>query len=79
MSPTVPRLCFEQGGHGRVHRPATVGEAALEAVIKLYRADRISPDPRPRYLKGMYISLDRSVPVSIQVDGRCAHERTVAG
>lgn len=71
-------VLLEQGGvrTSLSSHASTVGEAVLEAGIKLYRADRISPDPATPLTSGMHISLDRSVPVSIQVDGHVLRTRT---
>ncbi len=54
----------------------TVGEAVLGAGIKLYRADRISPDPATPLENGMHISLERSVPIDVRVDGHVLRTRT---
>lgn len=71
-------VLLEQGGvrTSLSSHAMTVGEAVLEAGVKLYRADRISPDPATPLTSGMHISLDRSVPVSIQVDGHVLRTRT---
>jgi len=71
-------VLLEQGGvrTSFSSHASTVGEAVLEAGIQLYRADRISPDPATTLTSGMHISLDRSVPVSIQVDGHVLRTRT---
>jgi len=55
---------------------ATVGEAVLEAGIRLYRADNVTPDPATPLEHGMTIYLDRSIPVSVRVDGHELRTRT---
>jgi resuscitation-promoting factor RpfB len=54
----------------------TVGEAVLQAGIRLYRADRVIPDPATPLEHGMHIYLDRSVPVNVIVDGHTLRTRT---
>jgi resuscitation-promoting factor RpfB len=54
----------------------TVGEAVLQAGIRLYRADRVIPDPATPLEHGMHIYLDRSVPVNVVVDGHTLRTRT---
>lgn len=55
---------------------ATVGDALFRAGIRLYRADQVHPDLATPLLHGMHISLDRSVPVSLRVDGHVLRTRT---
>ncbi len=55
---------------------ATVGEALLQMGIALYRADRVFPDPATPLQSGMHIRLERSVPVSVQIDGHTLRTRT---
>lgn len=71
-------VVLEQGGvrTDLSSHAATVGEAILDAGIKLYRADRISPDPATPLISGLHISLSRSIPVSILVDGHTLRTRT---
>lgn len=67
----------EGGGRTTFHSHAsTVGEAILEAGIKLYRADRVSPDPATPLEHGMHINLERSIPVSVRLDGHVLRTRT---
>jgi resuscitation-promoting factor RpfB len=54
----------------------TVGEAILEAGIRLYRADRLSPDPSTPLEHGMHITLERSIPVNVRLDGNTLRTRT---
>lgn len=55
---------------------ATVGEALMESGVLLYRADRIFPAFETPVQSGMHIRLERSVPVSIHIDGHMLHTRT---
>jgi len=55
---------------------ATVGAALREAGITLYLADRVQPDQGQPLSAGMHIYLDRSRPVTVQVDGRTVRTRT---
>lgn len=55
---------------------ATVGTAVLEAGIRLYRADRLTPDPATPLQEGMHIQLERSIFVSVNVDGHTLRTRT---
>ncbi len=55
---------------------ATVGEALLQAGVQLYRADRLFPDPATPVRHGMHIRLERSTPVTVQVDGHTLRTRT---
>ncbi len=55
---------------------ATVGAALLEAGIQLYRADHLSPDAATPIEEGMHIYLDRSLPVTVLVDGHELRTRT---
>jgi len=54
----------------------TVGEALLESGVLLYRADRIFPAAETPVQSGMHIRVERSVPVSIYVDGHVLRTRT---
>jgi uncharacterized protein YabE (DUF348 family) len=47
-----------------------VGGALDAAGIALYRADRVAPDFSTLVTNGMTIRIERSVPVTVQVDGR---------
>ena len=55
---------------------ATVGSAVLQAGIRLYRADRLTPDPAMPLQAGMHIQLERSIFVSVKVDGHVLRTRT---
>jgi uncharacterized protein YabE (DUF348 family) len=54
----------------------TVGEAILEAGIRLYRADLLTPDPATPLEHGMHLQLERSIPVYVRVDGHTLRTRT---
>jgi resuscitation-promoting factor RpfB len=54
----------------------TVGEVLLENDIQLYRADRVYPDPATPVQSGLHIRLQRSIPVSVQVDRHTLRTRT---
>lgn len=57
-----------------VHR--TVGEALHDAGIALYLGDSVSPDPGAALIEGSQITIRRSVPVTILVDGHTLATRT---
>ncbi|MGC9468198.1 MAG: ubiquitin-like domain-containing protein [Anaerolineae bacterium] len=71
-------VMLEQGGvRTTLHsHAATVGEAILEAGIRLYQADHVSPDPASPLSHGMHINLERSIPVRVRVDGHELRTRT---
>jgi uncharacterized protein YabE (DUF348 family) len=73
----VPVVLEEGGVETSFYTNAeTVGEALLERGIALYRADRVLPDPATPVQSGMHIHLERSTPVTIQVDGHALRTRT---
>ena len=55
----------------------TVGQALQEQGVTIYEGDRVTPAPETELLPGMQIYLQRSVPVSIAVDGRLIGARTL--
>jgi uncharacterized protein YabE (DUF348 family) len=55
---------------------ATVGEALRTEGIKLYLADRVEPSLSSPISPGMRVYIQRSKPVTIQVDGRLIKTRT---
>ncbi len=55
---------------------ATVGAALYQAGIQLYRADRVYPDPATPLQNGLHIRTERSIPVSVRVDGHVLRTRT---
>ncbi|MGD2105791.1 MAG: ubiquitin-like domain-containing protein, partial [Anaerolineae bacterium] len=54
----------------------TVGEAIHQAGLTLYLADHVRPGLSTRVSAGMEIELDRSTPVTVNVDGRSVRTRT---
>ena len=56
----------------------TVGEALMEAGYKVYLADRVNPSPGEPIKAGEQITITRSKPVSVWVDGRRLRTRTLA-
>jgi 3D (Asp-Asp-Asp) domain-containing protein len=54
----------------------TVGEALRRAGLTLYLADGVEPALGEPVVEDMAISIDRSVPVRVQVDGRVLRTRT---
>jgi uncharacterized protein YabE (DUF348 family) len=71
-------ITLEQGGivTRLTTTAATVGSAVLQAGIRLYRADRLTPDPATPLQSGMHIQLERSIFVSVNVDGHIIRTRT---
>jgi uncharacterized protein YabE (DUF348 family) len=57
---------------------ATVGQVLQEKGIVLYVADQVTPGLQDRIKEGMTISIQRSAPVQIEVDGRQIRTRTRA-
>lgn len=55
---------------------ATVGEALEEASITLFAADKVEPNPASALEAGMTILIQRSIPLTIQVDGRIIQTRS---
>jgi uncharacterized protein YabE (DUF348 family) len=56
---------------------ATVGEALLAQGILLYLGDVVSPGLGSRVVPGLRVYVQRSAPVSVHVDGRTLHTRTL--
>ena len=56
----------------------TVGQVLQEHGVILFLGDQVRPGLQQRITPGMTISIHRSVPVEIQVDGRAIHTRTRA-
>jgi uncharacterized protein YabE (DUF348 family) len=54
----------------------TVGRALQEAGITLYLGDDLQPPLHTRVTPGMEVTILRSVPVSVHVDGETIHTRT---
>ncbi|RMD55143.1 MAG: DUF348 domain-containing protein, partial [Candidatus Thermofonsia bacterium] len=71
-------VTIQDGGRQQTVRTAVqlVGQALAEAGIPIYAADRVSP-PMGAWLEdGMVITVQRSFPVTILVDGRYIETRT---
>ncbi len=72
-----PVTLHENGRTRTFHTTAsTVGEALREAGLTLYLADRVQPDLSSRVTAGMSIDIDRSMAVTVRVDGRTVRTRT---
>jgi uncharacterized protein YabE (DUF348 family)/3D (Asp-Asp-Asp) domain-containing protein len=56
----------------------TIGEVLADAKVALYLADTIQPDPSQRISQGMVITIQRSVPITVAVDGQTLRTRTHA-
>jgi uncharacterized protein YabE (DUF348 family) len=73
----VPVTIHQDGSTVVLHTTATtVGDALLEAGLVLYLADRVEPEPGEVLSAGMHIYVERSQPVTVQVDGRTLRTRT---
>ncbi|HOU11680.1 MAG TPA: ubiquitin-like domain-containing protein [Anaerolineae bacterium] len=72
------QIVLEDGGvrTALYSNAATVGAALYQAGIQLYRADRVYPDPATPLQNGMHIRTERSIPVSVRVDGHVLRTRT---
>jgi uncharacterized protein YabE (DUF348 family)/3D (Asp-Asp-Asp) domain-containing protein len=71
-------LELSQGSEHQLQTPArTVGEALNEADVQLYLADRITPSLASPIVPGMVITVEQSVPINIDVDGRTIRTRTL--
>ncbi len=72
------QIVLEDGGvrTALYSNAATVGAALYQAGIQLYRADRVYPDPATPLQNGMHIRTERSLPVSVRVDGHVLRTRT---
>lgn len=57
---------------------ATVGEALMERGVRVYVADRVRPPLDAPVSPGLQVTIQRSRPVTIQVDGREVHTRSRA-
>ena len=60
-----------------IHTTApTVGEALLREEISLYLGDRVMPSLGSRVSAGLQVFIQRSIPITIQADGRTIKTRT---
>jgi uncharacterized protein YabE (DUF348 family) len=73
----VPFRLHEDGQATILYATAsTVGEALRRAGLTLYLADGVRPGLGDRMSAGMHIYVDRSIPVTVQLDGRTLRTRT---
>ena len=73
----VPFALHEDGEVTTLYTTApTVGEALRRAGLTLYIADGVQPGLGERMRAGLSITIDRSIPVAVQVDGRTLRART---
>jgi len=71
-------LQLSQGSEHKIQTPArTVGEALSEAQVQLYLADQITPTLTTPIEPGLVITVEQSVPINIDVDGRTLRTRTL--
>ncbi len=71
-------LELSHGSEHKIQTPSrTVGEALSEANVQLYLADRITPALSAPIVPGMTITVEQSVPINIDVDGRTIRTRTL--
>ncbi len=54
----------------------TIGQALRAAGIDVYLADRLTPSSNTRVMAGGSVFVERSIPVSVQVDGQTLRTRT---
>ncbi len=77
ISRAVPFTLEEDGQVTTFYTTApTVGEALHRAGITLYLADGVEPGLSERLTAGMQVSIGRSIPVTVHVDGRTLRTRT---
>jgi uncharacterized protein YabE (DUF348 family) len=73
----IPFRLHEDGQAAILYTTAsTVGEALRRAGLTLYLADGVRPGLGDRMSAGMQIYVDRSIPVTVQLDGRTLRTRT---
>ena len=65
-------------GRETVHTTTeTVGELLENRAVSLYPEDRVSPGLDERLQEGMIVTIERSLPVKFEVDGRTLQARTL--
>lgn len=75
----VPMTVHEGGLPYVINATAqTVGEALRQAEVTLYLGDEVFPTLGSRVTSGMHVYIQRSIPVTLQVDGRQIKTRTQA-
>jgi uncharacterized protein YabE (DUF348 family) len=73
----IPFRLHEDGQATILYTTAsTVGEALRRAGLTLYLADGVRPGLGDRMSAGLHIYVDRSIPVTVQLDGRTLRTRT---
>jgi len=73
----VPFTLHEDGQMTTLYTTAsTVGEALRRAGLTLYMADGVEPGLGERLSAGLHVHVNRSTPVTVQVDGRTLRART---
>ena len=73
----VPFTLHENGQATTLYTTApTVGEALRRAGLTLYLADGVRPGLGERTSAGLRVYVDRSIPVTVQMDGRMLRTRT---
>jgi uncharacterized protein YabE (DUF348 family) len=73
----VPFTLHEDGRATTLYTTAsTVGETLRRAGLTLYLADGVQPGLGERMSAGLDVTVDRSIPVTVQVDGRALRTRT---
>jgi uncharacterized protein YabE (DUF348 family) len=73
----VPFTLHEDGQATTLYTTAsTVGEALRRAGLTFYLADGVRPGLGERMSAGMHLYVDRSIPVTVQADGRTLRTRT---
>jgi uncharacterized protein YabE (DUF348 family) len=73
----VPVTLHEDGRATTLYTTAsTVGETLRRAGLTLYLADGVRPGLGERLSAGMHLYVDRSIPVTVQADGRTLRTRT---
>jgi uncharacterized protein YabE (DUF348 family) len=73
----VPFTLHENGQASTLYTTAsTVGEALRQSDLTLYLADHIRPSMGEQLSAGMHVYVQRSNPITVQVDGRTLRTRT---
>ncbi len=73
----VPFTLHEDGKETTVHTTAsTVGEALRRIGVTLYLADGVQPGLGDPLSAGLHVSIQRSIPVAVHVDGHTLRART---
>lgn len=79
LTRAIPLVVHEGGLPYTINTTAqTVGEALRQSEVILYLGDRVQPSLGSRVTANMNVYIERSVPVTLQVDGRKVKTRTQA-